>query len=74
MIKEFAEAVGGHHIFPEETVGQYKVQIDFQEKDNLLAYFASKAEIPENCPYSLEFYFNNQNNPEANFPKAMILE
>lgn len=53
MIKDWLVTFSKFLIFTEEAMVQNKVQIDFQEKDNLLAYFAGKADIPENCPANL---------------------
>lgn len=61
--------IEGPKIFVEELLAQYRVTVDFQEKDSLLSYFAEKAGIPPNCAPFLTFFYCTQGDPQAEIPK-----
>lgn len=50
-------------------MSKYRIFLEFQEKDNLVAYFASKAEILLDCPPSMCFFYNLQKDPLIEIPK-----
>lgn len=56
----------------EEIMVKYLLPMQFEERDNLLAYFASKAEIEHNCPKPLDFFFSIQHNEGAEIPKITL--
>lgn len=58
-------------VFGEEGLAKYLIGWDFSEKDDLIAYFASKAEITEDCPPQLSFFYNLQDDPDAIVPKLL---
>ena len=39
-------------------LSKYLIAWDFAEKDDLVAYFAAKAAIAEDCPPHMRFYYN----------------
>ena len=49
-------------------MAKLRVAFDFEEKDNLLTYFASKAQIAEDCPSQLSFFYNIQLDSNAKSP------
>jgi hypothetical protein len=53
----------------EEGIRKYLIVWDFTEKDDLIAYFAAKAGIAEDCPSYLSFYYNIQDDPATTQPK-----
>jgi hypothetical protein len=57
-IRQWLATEGG--IFGEEGLGKYLLQWDFTEKDDLVAYFAGKADVDEDCPAELAFFYNLQ--------------
>jgi hypothetical protein len=50
-------------VFGEEVMAKYRIFIDFQEKDNLLAYFGAKADIKMDCPNPLRYFYDLQLDP-----------
>ena len=50
---------------------KYFITYEFDEKDKLLTYFASKAGVPDKLEKSLDFYYNLQQNPLADVPKMV---
>ena len=47
-------------VFGEEGFFKSRIVIDFEEKDNLLNYFATKAKIEIDCSENLSFFYNIQ--------------
>jgi len=47
-----------YNVFDEEAIQKFSLKFDFSHKDNLLDYFASKAEIPINVNEEMESFYN----------------
>jgi hypothetical protein len=59
-IKEEVEKMADYAVFGEEGFFKSRIVIDFEEKDNLLNYFSTKAKIEIDCPENLSFFYNIQ--------------
>ena len=51
-------------------LSKYFIPYEFDEKDKLLTYFASKAGVPDKLE-NLDFYYNLQHDPLADAPKIV---
>lgn len=70
VIRQIVEALNQalRKTLSEKEDGKGILQWDFTEKDDLVAYFAAKAGISEDCPKGLDFFFNIQDDPDAVMP------
>ena len=59
LIESLAKKLPEFAVFTEEAVEKFSLHFDFSHKDNLLDYFCTKSETPNDCNQKLSCFFDS---------------